>query len=112
MAATLPGRKRSFARTLRCFLLVYLAAYAQAACAQSTNPYLARIAHGQPETFSCVLVDAKVVFHYENDDGASTRVYEGNLTVLQLQGIENNLNAISALAQRQIEEPLIHGPRD
>lgn len=74
--------------------------------------YLLRLAHENLEGSSCVLVQEDGTFHYENGDRYSTRVYEGRVPASQLNNVNEALQKLSMVSQKQIEEPLIHGPYD
>src|SRR5690349_5612029 len=70
---------------------------------QSKNyDYLVRIAHETMSGTACVLLQESGGFHYETGDRENTRVYEGALTAAQLKRIEENLQAISRIWQRDI----------
>ena len=74
--------------------------------------YLLRLAHEGLEGNSCVLVQEDGAFHYETGDRYSTRVYEGQVPASQLDDVNEILQKLSIISQKQIEEPLIHGPYD
>jgi len=72
-------------------------------------PYLLRMEHTSLESHDCVLLQKTGFFHLESDSGDSTKVFEGNLSPDRLRQIQNELQegGLRALAQEQIEEPLI-----
>ena len=72
-------------------------------------PYLLRMEHTSLESHDCVLLQKTGFFHLESDSGDSTKVFEGNLSPDKLRQIQNELQegGLRALAQEQIEEPLI-----
>lgn len=74
--------------------------------------YLLRLAHENLEGNSCVLLQENGTFHYESGDRYSTRVYEGQVPASQLNDLSEVLQKLSMISQKQIEEPLIHGPYD
>ena len=74
--------------------------------------YLLRLAHENLEGTSCVLVQEDGKFHYETGDRYSTRVYEGEVPASQLDDVNEVLQKLAMVSQKQIEEPLIHGPYD
>lgn len=87
------------------------------ACAASygeTKPasYLLRLAHENFEGNACVLLQEDGRFHYENGDRYYTRVYEGRAPAAQLNEVNELVQKLSTISQKQIEEPLIHGPYD
>ena len=77
-----------------------------------TSSYLLRLAHENLDGNSCVLLQQDGTFHYENGDRYSTRVYEGHVPASQLNDVNKILQKLSTVSQKQIEEPLIHGPYD
>lgn len=74
--------------------------------------YLLRMAHENLEGNSCVLLQENGTFHYENGDRYYTRVYEGRVPAAQMSEVNELLQQLSTISQRQIEDPLIHGPYD
>src|SRR5438876_7865615 len=95
--------------------LLFMAALLAASSAFSETshaPYSLRIAHETASNTSCLLLQQNGAFHYESGDRENTRVYEGELTAAQLATAESNVQKLSAISQGQIEEPLLHGPRD
>jgi hypothetical protein len=106
----------ALAGTRSCALLIG-SAILLLACAASygeakPGSYLLRVAHETLEGNTCVLLQEDGTFHYENGDRYYTRVYEGRVPASQLNEVNEFLQKLSAISQKQIEEPLIHGPYD
>jgi hypothetical protein len=101
-------RPRRFLFALAIVLCVCTAVYGE------TKPasYLLRLAHENLDGTSCVLLQQDGTFHYENGDRYSTRVFKGQVPVAQLNEVNQLLQKLSAISQKQIEEPLLHGPYD
>src|SRR6478672_5763352 len=78
----------------------------------SHGSYSLRVSHETVNDTSCVLLQQNGAFHYESGDRDNTRVYEGELSPAQLGAAERNVQTLSTISQDQIEEPLLHGPRD
>jgi hypothetical protein len=75
-------------------------------------PYSLRIAHETVNETACVLLQQNGAFHYESGDRDNTRVYEGELTATELAATEASVQTLATISQDQIDEPLLHGPRD
>ncbi len=74
--------------------------------------YVVRVAQ---ETFldsTCVLLEDTGAFHFESGDRQQTKVLEGEISAAQLEALRQNLGKFYDLSQADIEEPLIHGPRN
>jgi hypothetical protein len=73
------------------------------------SPYLLRLEHRGNGANVCVLLQKSGFFHFESDNGDSTKVFEGKLADDGLLKIENDLQnkSLETLTQKQIEEPLI-----
>jgi hypothetical protein len=100
---------------IRARVLLVVAALLAASSAFSETghaPYSLQIAHETVNDTACVLLQQNGAFHYESGDRNNTRVYEGELTAAQLGAAEARVQTLSAISQDQIEEPLLHGPRD
>ncbi len=82
-----------------------------AMCEKKTPEYLVRIAHETPNETACVLLASTGEFHYEAGD-ENVKVFEGKLATDRLESVRRDLLAFANTAQADIEEPLIHGPRD
>ena len=90
-----------------------LLALANFAAAENKNgAYLLRMAREAWNGTSCVLLQDTGSFHYEFSDGDDTRVFEGDLSPLQLSGIQANMHSLFGISQSQIEEPLVHNSHD
>src|SRR5690242_14339420 len=80
--------------------------------ALTQNPkYLVRIAHETSSGTACLLLQNTGAFHYETGD-ETIKVFEGTLGPDQLDSARRDLSGFSNTSQADIEEPLIHGPRD
>lgn len=102
-------RGRNFPRSLPLFLVIGLSA----ASAQELNgPYLLRVSREITTGTTCVLLNKNGEFHSESSDFHNTRVFEGKLPAAQLDAVRQNLQSLSPISQSDIEEPLIHSPRD
>lgn len=111
--AILPSQTRSSPRARSTPLLLFLPLlWASFGVCQTSSPYLARIAHETSDEFTCVLLDSRGAFHYEQDDGSSTKVYEGELPTTQLTSVQQDLQLITSIPQSEIAEPLIKGAHD
>lgn len=73
------------------------------------SPYLLRLEHRGDGASVCVLLQKSGFFHFESDNGDSTKVFEGKLANDGLLKIENDLQnkSLETLTQKQIDEPLI-----
>lgn len=96
------------------FISSAVVVFACACLHAETKPgaYLLRVAHENLEGNSCVLLQENGTFHYENGDRYYTRVYEGRVPLAQISEVNDLLEKLSTISQKQIEEPLIHGPYD
>jgi len=74
--------------------------------------YVVRVAHEIPTSTTCVLLDDTGAFHFEFGDRQQTKIYEGEISAAQLDALREHLGRVSELQQADIEEPLLHGPRD
>jgi len=99
-------------RSLWTGLAVVLCACAVVHSEVKASSYVLRLAHENLAGTSCVLLQANGTFHYENGDRYYTKVYEGLVPESQLTEVSAILQRLSAVSQKQIEEPLIHGPYD
>jgi hypothetical protein len=74
--------------------------------------YVVRMAQETSLNSTCVLLQDTGAFHYESGDRQQTRVLEGKISAAQLEALRQNLGKLYDLSQAEIEEPLIHGPRN
>ena len=81
-------------------------------CQTKPISYMLRLAHETREGNACVLLQKDGTFHYEKGDRYDTRVYEGQIPSAQLGEVGEFLQKLFSVSQKQIEEPLIHGPYD
>ena len=101
----------------RYFRLLSLAGLVLLAAANSWSeaeaiPYVLRLAHETSTGTTCVLLNDTGTFHLESGDRQQTKVYEGEISPAQLDALRQNLRKLSEISQADIEEPLIHGPRN
>ena len=95
-----------FARS-HVYLFIFLVLIAPSAFSQATeSPYLLRLVHENNEGVSCVLLQDSGEFHYETGDRYNTRVYEGEVPTERIMMVRRNLQPLSKLSQREIQEPL------
>jgi hypothetical protein len=98
-------------RTLRLAAAVFLAS-ANGLSEAKAITYVVRVAHEISTSTTCVLLDDSGAFHFESGDRGQTKVYEGKISPAQLDALRQNLGKLFEVQQADIEEPLIHGPRD
>jgi hypothetical protein len=75
-------------------------------------PYLVRVAQETSINSTCVLLEDTGAFHFESGDRQQTKVLEGEISAAQLEALRQNLGKFYDLSQAEIEEPLVHGPRN
>ena len=94
-------------RHLIFLIITGICSFAQAD--SSSYPYLLRLEHDNSEDRLCVLLQTSGAFHLEMEQGDSTRIFEGTVGTKELEHLERDLDhdALTALSQQQIEEPLM-----
>src|SRR5207302_78544 len=106
--ASLWLRMKSLRLGIAVTLLLTSAAFSQA----EPVPYILRLSHENLSGTTCALLQQDGTFHSEVGDRYSTRVYQGKIPGEQVTEVEGALQKLTQVSQRQIEEPLIHGPYD
>ncbi len=84
-----------------------------AASEEKASSYLLRMARETRQGTACLLLQDTGAFHFELTDGDDdTRVFEGELSPMQLETTLANMHALYGISQSQIEEPLLPGSPD
>ncbi|HET9320363.1 MAG TPA: hypothetical protein VFO27_11320, partial [Bryobacteraceae bacterium] len=111
MAVARQSAGAGYVRALKLVAVVFLATSNGSSAAKAIT-YVVRVAREIPTSTTCVLVDDTGAFHFESGDRQQTKVYEGEISAAQLDALREHLGKLSELQQADIEEPLLHGPRD
>ena len=94
-------------------VILFLLTPAIASAQVEYSAYLLRLEHTTLEAHLCVLLKKNGFFHFESDNGDSTKVLEGSLGAERLRQVQRELQDkdLEALSQKQIEEPLNPKPQ-
>ncbi|HXU15042.1 MAG TPA: hypothetical protein VN708_07920 [Terriglobales bacterium] len=111
MAVARQAPYHCFFGTISVAAVVFLAA-ANGLPESKAITYVVRVAQETSINSTCVLLEDTGAFHFESGDRLQTKVLEGELSAAQLEALRQNLGKFYDLSQAEIEEPLIHGPRN